>query len=99
MRVCVQHGVYVLVLVALAERGKRVGACICVLVCVARASSVPESVCVSVYVFALCSGTMGNLISVAVHCGRGEEVILGTESHIYNYELGGLSSRCPTQLH
>ncbi len=41
-----------------------------------------------------CSGTMGNLISVAVHCARGEEVLLGSESHIYNYEQGGCSGEC-----
>jgi hypothetical protein len=39
------------------------------------------------------SGTMGNLISVGVHCGRGDEVILGTESHIFNYEQGGCSGK------
>ena len=37
------------------------------------------------------SGTMGNLIAVATHCQRGDEVILGSESHIYNYEQGGVS--------
>jgi threonine aldolase len=37
------------------------------------------------------SGTMGNLISIATHCQRGEEVILGSESHIYHYEQGGVS--------
>ena len=37
------------------------------------------------------SGTMGNLISVLIHCPRGSEVILGDESHIYNYEQGGAS--------
>jgi hypothetical protein len=34
---------------------------------------------------------MGNLISIATHCQRGEEVILGSESHIYHYEQGGVS--------
>jgi hypothetical protein len=28
---------------------------------------------------------------VGVHCQRGEEVVLGSESHIYNYEQGGVS--------
>ncbi len=37
---------------------------------------------------------MGNLISVATHCQRGEEVILGSESHIYHYEQGGVSGEC-----
>ncbi len=34
------------------------------------------------------SGTMGNLTSVLTHCGRGEEMILGKESHIFKYEAG-----------
>ncbi|MCB9137115.1 MAG: low-specificity L-threonine aldolase [Caldilineaceae bacterium] len=35
------------------------------------------------------SGTMGNLISVLSHCGRGEEMILGDNAHIFYYEQGG----------
>ncbi|KAK8545476.1 hypothetical protein V6N13_066757 [Hibiscus sabdariffa] len=39
------------------------------------------------------SGTMGNLISVLVHCDkRGSEVILGDNSHIHIYENGGIST-------
>lgn len=39
------------------------------------------------------SGTMGNLISVLVHCEiRGSEVILGHNSHIHIYENGGIST-------
>lgn len=39
------------------------------------------------------SGTMGNLISVLVHCEiRGSEVILGDNSHIHMYENGGIST-------
>lgn len=39
------------------------------------------------------SGTMGNLISVLVHCEiRGSEVILGDKSHIHIYENGGIST-------
>ena len=38
------------------------------------------------------SGTMGNLISVLAHCGRGDEVILGNQSHIFRYEAGGISA-------
>ena len=49
------------------------------------------SACVCVCVSPNASGTMGNLISVAAHCQRGEEVVLGSESHIYNYEQGGVS--------
>lgn len=35
------------------------------------------------------SGTMGNLTSVLAHCGRGDEMILAKESHIWKYEVGG----------
>jgi len=39
------------------------------------------------------SGTMANLLAVATHCpSRGDEVILGHESHIFYYEQGGASS-------
>ena len=38
------------------------------------------------------SGTMGNLIAVLVHCGRGTEVILGDCSHTFIYEAGGVSA-------
>lgn len=37
------------------------------------------------------SGTMGNLVSLLVHCGRGEEFILGDQSHTFIYEQGGSS--------
>lgn len=35
------------------------------------------------------SGTMGNLISVLSHCGRGDEMILGDQAHIFLFEQGG----------
>ena len=38
------------------------------------------------------SGTMGNLISVLTHAGRGQEIILGDESHIFIHEAGGASA-------
>lgn len=38
------------------------------------------------------SGTMGNLIAVLTHCKRGEEVILESRSHIYNFEVGCISA-------
>jgi len=38
------------------------------------------------------SGTMGNLVSLLTHCGRGDEVILGDQSHIFIYEQGGMSA-------
>ena len=45
------------------------------------------------------SGTQGNLISLLTHCNRGDEVIMGHDSHTYNYEqvgaavLGGIAPR------
>ena len=38
------------------------------------------------------SGTMANLVSQLTHCGRGNEVILGDQSHIFFYEQGGSSA-------
>jgi threonine aldolase len=38
------------------------------------------------------SGTMGNLVSVLTHCGRGAEVILGDRCHTHLYEAGGISA-------
>mgnify|MGYP000971029170 CR=1 FL=1 len=38
------------------------------------------------------SGTMANLTSILTHCGRGDEVILGDNSHTFNYEQGGIAS-------
>jgi threonine aldolase len=38
------------------------------------------------------SGTMGNLVALLTHCGRGDEVILGDRSHTFLFEQGGMSS-------
>ncbi len=35
------------------------------------------------------SGTMGNLVSLIAHCGRGDEIILGSLSHTFFFEQGG----------
>ena len=35
------------------------------------------------------SGTMGNLVSQLAHCGRGEEIILGSHAHSFFFEQGG----------
>ena len=48
------------------------------------------------------SGTMGNLIALLVHCQRGHEVIVGSQSHIYLNEAGGMAALggiqpCPVQ--
>jgi threonine aldolase len=45
------------------------------------------------------SGTMANLLSLLTHCGRGDEAVVGSESHILHHEgvgataLGGISLR------
>ncbi len=38
------------------------------------------------------SGTMGNLVSLMSNANRGELIILESESHIYWYEVGGISA-------
>ena len=38
------------------------------------------------------SGTMGNLVSMLVHCERGTEIIVGDKSHTFYYEVGGISA-------
>lgn len=38
------------------------------------------------------SGTMGNLVALLTHCGRGHEVIVGASSHIYLNEVGGMAA-------
>ncbi len=35
------------------------------------------------------SGTMGNLVALLAHAGRGDEIILGDLSHTFLYEAGG----------
>jgi threonine aldolase len=38
------------------------------------------------------SGTMGNLLAVMCHCGRGDEVIMGNLGHTFLFEGGGVSA-------
>lgn len=38
------------------------------------------------------SGTMGNLVAIMTHCQKGQEVIVERTSHIYDCEVGGISS-------
>lgn len=45
------------------------------------------------------SGTMGNLTSVAAQTRPGDEVILDSESHIVQYEVGGTAAVAGVQLH
>ncbi len=35
------------------------------------------------------SGTMANIVSQMAHCGRGDEMIIGDQAHIFFYEQGG----------
>lgn len=37
------------------------------------------------------SGSMGNLVCVLTHCGRGQEAIIGDQSHISLHEQGGIA--------
>lgn len=38
------------------------------------------------------SGTMGNLVAILAHCGRGDEIILGDKTHTFLLEAGGVSA-------
>jgi threonine aldolase len=38
------------------------------------------------------SGTMANITCLLTHCNRGEEIILGDQSHIFFYEQGGTAA-------
>ena len=38
------------------------------------------------------SGTMGNLVALLTHCGRGDEAIVGDRSHTYLFEQGGMAA-------
>ena len=37
------------------------------------------------------SGTMGNLVAILTHAGRGDEAIVGTDAHTYGHEAGGMA--------
>ena len=38
------------------------------------------------------SGTMGNLVALLTHCRRGDEAILGDQSHTFVFEQGGMAA-------
>jgi threonine aldolase len=38
------------------------------------------------------SGTMGNLVALLTHCGRGDEVVVGDRQHAFLAELGGMAA-------
>src|SRR6185295_10104170 len=44
------------------------------------------------------SGTMSNLVAIMSHCGRGDEAIAGSESHILHYEVAGAAGVAGVQL-
>jgi threonine aldolase len=44
------------------------------------------------------SGTMGNLIGIAVNARRGEELIADADSHAFHYETAGAAAVCGVQI-
>jgi len=44
------------------------------------------------------SGTMGNLTCLLAHCQRGDEAIVGSESHVLHYEVAGAAGLGGIQL-
>src|SRR5260370_19034559 len=44
------------------------------------------------------SGTMGNLIGVAVNARSGEELIADADSHLFHYETAGAAAVCGVQI-
>jgi threonine aldolase len=45
------------------------------------------------------SGTMANLVSVMTHTRAGDEILLGDQSHIFNYEVAGSARIAHVQAH
>ena len=44
------------------------------------------------------SGTMSNLVAVLTHCQRGDEIIIGDQSHMFYYEVGGAAALAGVQI-
>lgn len=42
---------------------------------------------------------MTNLLALAAHCRRGDELIIGHQNHIFNYEGGGASALLGVAFH
>src|SRR5947199_1448412 len=38
------------------------------------------------------SGSMGNLVALLTHCGRGHEVLVGASTHMFMQEQGGMAA-------
>jgi threonine aldolase len=47
----------------------------------------------------VCSGTMANQLAIRVHTQHGDEVIIESEAHTFNYEGGGASALSGVQFH
>jgi threonine aldolase len=45
------------------------------------------------------SATMGNLAAILAHCRRGDRAIVGSKSHIFLWEQGGVSSVAGCMMH
>ncbi len=45
------------------------------------------------------SGTMGNLVALLTHCGRGDEVIIGDQQHSFTSEVAGMAALGGIQAH
>ena len=45
------------------------------------------------------SGTMANLAAILAHCGRGDELILGNQSHTFRYEAGSVAALASVHPH
>src|SRR5207302_6840593 len=44
------------------------------------------------------SGTMGNVLGVAVNAGRGEELIADAQSHVFIFETAGAAALAGVQI-
>lgn len=44
------------------------------------------------------SGTQGNLVCILARCHRGDEIIMGSEAHIFHHEAGGAAGLGGVQL-
>ena len=44
------------------------------------------------------SGTMGNLLGIAVNAQRGQELIADADSHVFHYETAGAAAVCGVQI-
>ncbi len=45
------------------------------------------------------SGTMGNLVALLTHCGRGDEIITGRDQHVFTSEAAGMAALGGIQAH